>query len=323
MAEWCLFVFIVFWFWALGSTIGSFLNVVIYRLPLGLNLSHPPSRCPDCETPIAFRDNIPVIGWLKLGGRCRNCRTPISSRYPLVEGTVGLVFVILMLTELHTGGANLPIREIGHTSGLNWMTGRLQPDLFGIYTLHCILMCTLIAATLIVFDGERLPVKLFMPIVLLGLVLPTIWPALHPVPLCSPPPGWLQSVSWNHELSFTSARNQIAIWLGFNLISLAMSLVGYLCGTAFGCLWFLSCRIPNRFVCAGAISLLGVIGLILGWQAVLSVAVIAVLIVVLFAVILGSRLAGLKQIPLAGWITFAVLIQIVFWKPIYQFFPWH
>jgi leader peptidase (prepilin peptidase) / N-methyltransferase len=78
----------------LGSAIGSFLNVVIYRLPAGLSLLNPPSRCPSCLTPIKKRDNLPIFGWLKLKGRCAHCKTPIPMRYPLVEAVCGGLFLI-------------------------------------------------------------------------------------------------------------------------------------------------------------------------------------------------------------------------------------
>jgi leader peptidase (prepilin peptidase)/N-methyltransferase len=68
-----------------GLVIGSFLNVVIYRVPRGLSVVSPRSACPSCETPIAERDNIPVVSWLVLRGHCRHCHAPISARYPLVE----------------------------------------------------------------------------------------------------------------------------------------------------------------------------------------------------------------------------------------------
>ena len=68
-----------------GLVVGSFLNVVIARVPAGESVVHPRSRCPRCETEIASRDNIPVVSWLILRGRCRSCSEPISIRYPLVE----------------------------------------------------------------------------------------------------------------------------------------------------------------------------------------------------------------------------------------------
>ena len=76
---------------ALGLVFGSFLNVVIYRLPRGESLSHPPSRCPGCGKPIRIYDNIPVLGWLLLLGRARCCKIRISVRYPLIEALGGLL----------------------------------------------------------------------------------------------------------------------------------------------------------------------------------------------------------------------------------------
>lgn len=81
----------------LGASIGSFLNVVIYRLPAGLSLLSPPSRCPSCLTRLKPYDNVPVLGWLWLRGRCRYCRVKISPRYPLVELCHGLLFVTVFL----------------------------------------------------------------------------------------------------------------------------------------------------------------------------------------------------------------------------------
>lgn len=76
-----------------GLVIGSFLNVVIYRLPARHSLSHPGSRCPACGTPIRPVDNIPILSWLILRGRCRTCSAPISPRYPIVELLTGGLFV--------------------------------------------------------------------------------------------------------------------------------------------------------------------------------------------------------------------------------------
>lgn len=77
----------------LGACFGSFLNVVVYRLPAGLSLSHPPSRCPHCLHPLGATENVPILGWLWLGGRCRWCGVSIAWRYPLVEALTGGLFV--------------------------------------------------------------------------------------------------------------------------------------------------------------------------------------------------------------------------------------
>ncbi len=79
----------------LGTVLGSFMNVVIYRLPRGKSLARPGSRCPHCQTPIAPWDNIPLVSFAVLGGRCRACRAPIGWRYPLVEAAAGLLLAAL------------------------------------------------------------------------------------------------------------------------------------------------------------------------------------------------------------------------------------
>jgi leader peptidase (prepilin peptidase)/N-methyltransferase len=82
-----------------GAVIGSFLNVVAYRLPRGESLLTPASRCPSCETPVKPYDNVPIFGWLALRGRCRSCHTAISARYPVVELATALCAVLVVLVK--------------------------------------------------------------------------------------------------------------------------------------------------------------------------------------------------------------------------------
>src|ERR1700734_649119 len=79
----------------IGVFVGSFLNVVIYRTPLGLSVNSPRSFCPTCERQLAWWENIPIVSWIGLKGRCRTCGTPISIRYPLVELSTGIVFALV------------------------------------------------------------------------------------------------------------------------------------------------------------------------------------------------------------------------------------
>ncbi len=81
----------------LGLVVGSFLNVVIYRLPKGESLSRPRSHCPRCGAAVAWYDNVPVFSWVLLQGRCRDCQGPISVRYPLVEALTGITFLLAYL----------------------------------------------------------------------------------------------------------------------------------------------------------------------------------------------------------------------------------
>lgn len=80
---------------ALGLAVGSFLNVVIWRVPRGESVVRPPSACPRCGTPIRHRDNVPVLSWVLLRGRCRDCGDRISPRYPLVELGTGVLFALV------------------------------------------------------------------------------------------------------------------------------------------------------------------------------------------------------------------------------------
>src|SRR3954470_15995677 len=81
----------------LGAIVGSFLNAVAYRLPRKESLLHPPSACPHCGTPIKPYDNVPVLGWLWLRGRCRACRAKISWHYPAIEAVSGLLCALCVL----------------------------------------------------------------------------------------------------------------------------------------------------------------------------------------------------------------------------------
>lgn len=85
---------VVFLSAGLGLVVGSFLNVVIHRVPHHQSIVRPRSSCPACGTPILERDNIPVVSWLLLRGRCRRCAAPISSRYPLVEAATAAIFAV-------------------------------------------------------------------------------------------------------------------------------------------------------------------------------------------------------------------------------------
>ena len=149
------------WITVVGGCIGSFMNVVIYRLPAGMSLVHPPSHCPKCEQPIRARDNLPVIGWLLLRGRCRDCGVAIPSRYPLVEAAVAFTFLMLWLVDVVWPG------EIVFTN--------VRIAVFG---LDALLLCCLICIAMIEVDGQETPWRLVVfPIVTLLLVT-WMWPVL-------------------------------------------------------------------------------------------------------------------------------------------------
>jgi leader peptidase (prepilin peptidase) / N-methyltransferase len=129
----------------LGACVGSFLNVVIYRLPAKISLLWPPSRCPKCGHKLGLTENIPILGWLLLRGRCRHCHTSISARYPLVESFTALVF---LATYLHFGQT--------------WQT-------WG----YCLFLAWLIALAAIDLDTMTLPNPLTSSGLVLGLLFQT------------------------------------------------------------------------------------------------------------------------------------------------------
>ena len=106
-----------------GACIGSFLNVVVYRIPASLSLIHPPSRCPQCQHQLGKTENVPILGWLWLRGRCRWCKTAISPRYPIVEAVTGLLFLLVFWHFNYT------IQTIGYAVFLSWLLSLSLIDL--------------------------------------------------------------------------------------------------------------------------------------------------------------------------------------------------
>ena len=157
-----------------GACIGSFLNVVIYRLPLGQSIVSPPSRCPHCGYRLQWYDNIPIAGWLLLGGRCGKCRSRISIQYPIVELITAVLFVLVV-----------------------WLTppGPLM-------VTRLLLVCILIALFGIDLEHQILPNSITLPGIVTGLLLSIIAPpglrdALIGVVLGG---GILYAIAWAYYL---------------------------------------------------------------------------------------------------------------------------
>lgn len=133
-----------------GTCIGSFLNVCIYRIPAGKSIVHPPSACPQCGTPIRFYDNIPILSYLLLGGRCRRCGIHIPMRYPLVELITGVAALAVFIKY-----------------GLTPATA-----------IYFVFIAVLLLITFIDIDHQIIPDRLSLPGIplffLLGLLVPFI-----------------------------------------------------------------------------------------------------------------------------------------------------
>jgi leader peptidase (prepilin peptidase)/N-methyltransferase len=125
-----------------GLVIGSFLNVVIFRLPHGLSVVHPPSHCPTCGAGVRAYDNVPVLAWLWLRGRCRDCHAPISARYPAIEALTGAMFGLIA-----------------------WQFGATP-----LSVLYMVFAAALIAASMIDFDHQIIPDEISLGGLALALV---------------------------------------------------------------------------------------------------------------------------------------------------------
>jgi len=169
---------------ALGLAFGSFLNVVIYRLPRGQNIAYPPSRCPHCEKPIRAFDNLPVFGWLFLLGKARCCGAPISPRYPLVEALGGL-----------SAWAVFEVRVASLPPDTLWWKGLL------LFLPYFALTLGLIAAAFIDLEYMILPDEITLGGTLLGVL--TV-PLRHDI-------GWTDSL-------LGAGMGFVMIWLPFDVL---------------------------------------------------------------------------------------------------------
>ncbi len=164
------------WLGFIGACVGSFLNVVAYRMPRGMSVVWKPSHCPQCQHAIRARDNVPVLGWLVLRGKCRDCGKPISPRYAIVELVMGLAFFVLAYVELFSGGANLPGGPITPFTGPIDNVWNPQWKLIGVYGYHSILASVFTTILLLRLD-KNISIKKFIFGVVLLLFCWT-WP-LH------------------------------------------------------------------------------------------------------------------------------------------------
>lgn len=126
----------------LGTLVGSFLNVCIYRIPANKSIVSPPSSCPECNTSIRFYQNIPILSWLFLGGRCASCRVRISLRYPLIETLTGGLFVLTLWYF-----------------GFSWAT-----------PVYWLFVSALVVITFIDLDHQIIPDVISLPGIMVGFV---------------------------------------------------------------------------------------------------------------------------------------------------------
>jgi leader peptidase (prepilin peptidase) / N-methyltransferase len=168
-------------FFLIGSAVGSFLNVCIARLPAGQNLAYPGSRCGTCGTPIRLRDNIPLLSYWLLHGRCRACGTSFSMRYFWVELATGLGFVAVVVLEV--GWDIHRFNSFGINGFWYLEMGRFPPSFWPFLITRLLMLCLLIVALACALERQRVP----LPVLETGLILAVAaavafpWPWPHTV----------------------------------------------------------------------------------------------------------------------------------------------
>lgn len=291
------------WVFMVGASVGSFLNVVAWRMPRGESVVSRPSHCPRCDANIRARDNLPVFGWLLLGGRCRVCRLPISPRYPIVEAMLGFAFLALAIAEPVRHGANLP----NFTPSPHFERGVValitSPDwlLLGMFAYHCLLISLLAGFALIKYDFHRLPLKLVVTGAVLGFACPAVWPALHPLTFDLVEPTGLGRI-------VTGLLGLLIGALWGRLLDLALPLV-------------IKADDARRKSWSGAAPALATTGLFLGGQAPASILLIAAFLT-LGGALLSRGIACFARAPLGGWIALATLIHLAAWRELEQVAWW-
>ena len=299
---------IAIWLFVFWSLIGSFLNVVVYRLPLGESVVHGGSHCPRCSSPIKWHDNLPVVGWLRLNGRCRSCDLPIAARYPVVEAICAGVGTAVYFRELLSGGTNLPQRvpDFLH-GGVLRLVPNPSPDLIGLYLYHCGTLCVLLVWGLIAWDGRQLPGRSVLRVLLVAVGLPVVIPALHPLSL-----GW-QPGRGDH----LATPDWILDGLG---VSLAGGLAGLLCGLVLHGVFGRLLRgdaagrsgLPLRPPRTLGLGLM-LVGIVFGWQGMLGTTVL-LLIACLVQMLVWSAVTDWPEMPTELVLAAAAFVHLCLWR---------
>lgn len=327
---WPMWIVLVFLF-AYGAVLGSFLNVCIYRLPQHerlwpslVGLWSPPSYCPRCGQRIWRRDNIPILGWFLVGGRCRFCRGKISFRYPAVELFNALLFVVVYWLEVPGGFyASLDQSCVYAAVGPHAQPGSWFASATAIanwrYAYHMVLFELLIVATFIDFDLRIIPDSVTVPGMLLGLVggwaLGHVW--LVPVWFQDPVileafrpvlPQWLQGLTYGPEVP--DWVRQHPHWHG-----LAVSLAGLVVGG--GLIW--TVRIIGELVLRqeamgfGDVTLMAMIGSFLGWQPTVVVFFLAPLCALIVVAVTWVFTRD-REVPYGPYLSLAALLTVLGFK---------
>jgi leader peptidase (prepilin peptidase)/N-methyltransferase len=324
----------------LGAVVGSFLNVCIYRIPTKENfwealkgLHHPPSTCPRCKTRIAWHDNVPILGWLMLRGRCRTCRMRISPRYPLIELLNALLWVAVYWMEIplsETGMGDIARGALGTPDGPHVIPG-LGPFSPTVYVhlrflFHIFLVEALLVASWIDIDLRIIPDASTVPAMVFGLVAAVAVGRLNMAPVYSQNSRLIGDFAiWLPEAwrPFLYLNTTVPEWCSVypRLHALAVSVAGFIIGG--GVVW--AVRLIGFWVLKreamgfGDVILMAMVGIFVGWQPVIFAFFIAPAIA-LIVVILTILTRRDPYIPYGPYLSIGTLLTILFWRPLWGAF---
>jgi prepilin signal peptidase PulO-like enzyme (type II secretory pathway) len=289
---------LIIWLAMIGATVGSFLNVVIYRLPRGESIVSPPSHCPKCNHKIRPYDNLPILGWFFLGGKCRDCKLPISFRYPLVEilACVIVASFSALLFPVELTFIRPTFDAVTRTFSLVPMTlYEIFIRIFWLSALHLFLL----TLGLMEFDRQTLPAKwlviFLLPFLILGLYCPFLFPVSR----------------FTYFFPFENFQKvfegEIAKTIQYNMfLHRNDMLVGQLTGLIIGfiILWFMKKETNKTFWLTSSIA----IGLFLGWQFALLILLGAFLLNSVVIFLTRKSYAVLSLATVSFFVNIAVLM---------------
>jgi leader peptidase (prepilin peptidase) / N-methyltransferase len=321
-------LFVLPFLFIIGCCIGSFLNVCIHRFPSKERLrdqlkalnSHS-SGCPKCSAAILWRDNIPLLGWLMLRGRCRKCRQTISARYPLVELLTGILFIAVYQLEMPRE-LWPPVEDFGIYSADGPQNIKSLLDvpawLHLRYALHIGMICCLIVATFIDLELKIIPDGCTIPMMVAAVIAHTASGQLFLVPL------WFQEDSVVNILRTVAPdwlRGMVFSWdcLAFaikhpHLHGFLVSMAG-IAGGAF-VVWIV--RVTGTYVLKqeamgqGDVILMAMVGSVIGWQPVIAAFFLAPILAIFAAIYAWLRRGG-RELPYGPWLSLATLFLLMFW----------
>ncbi len=312
-------VFIAVWLVWFCSAIGSFLNVVAWRMPRGESINGR-SHCPRCMSSLKTRDNFPVFGWIALLGRCRSCSLPISRRYPIVEALVGISMAVVGIAEIYS--LAIPDQMVHGHGGPVW-SPQVSPVLLGVLAYHIAALATLWGMALIRIDGTRLPGRLIVSAVVL-VVLPMLaFPTLMIVPWQTTRP-----FPWNPDgLYFDAVMRVVTALVAAALFGRVLA--RGLCPTAdlkMDPLGGGTARLVDLIV------MLSIASLVVGWQSMLGLVIATAVVSVLAKPLLDTipindgpqgqieKRGAMERFAFALPITLA--LHLVFWRVLWSFSYW-